>query len=113
MSTLRRLRLSVAFAMMMDNLEGGASDSPEGPGARWRSRGTLRESRRRLKESTNLTQGGVVYYFSCLQGPNPTPVWELNDEWLTPSAGGAPARVVYYFSCLQGPNPTPVWELNG
>ena len=25
-----------------------------------------------------LTQGGVVYYFSCLQGPNPTPVWELN-----------------------------------
>ena len=20
----------------------------------------------------------VVYYFSCLQGPNPTPVWELN-----------------------------------
>ena len=25
-----------------------------------------------------LTQGGVVYYFSCLSGPNPTPVSELN-----------------------------------
>ena len=22
----------------------------------------------------------VVYYFSCLQGPNPTPVWELNER---------------------------------
>ena len=102
MSTLRRLRLSVAFAMMMDNLEGGASDSPEGPGARWRSRGTLRESRRRLKESTNLTQGGVVYYFSCLQGPNPTPVWELNrmvDRQARGRRGASMwARVVYYFS---------------
>ena len=31
--------------------------------------------------SRGLTQGGVVYYFSCIlynKGPNPTPGWELN-----------------------------------
>ena len=24
----------------------------------------------------------MFYYFSCLQGPNPTPVWELNGRTL-------------------------------
>jgi len=44
-----------------------------------------------------LTQGGVVYYFSCFIRPKPYTC--LGIEWLT--QGG----VVYYFSCLSGPNP--------
>jgi hypothetical protein len=44
-----------------------------------------------------LTQGGVVYYFSCFIRPKPYTC--LGIAWLT--QGG----VVYYFSCLSGPNP--------